>query len=186
MVLTDREIQVAIDQKQLIIDPVPPPNHYSSTSVDLLLSPVIHVWRTTPTAGVEPQVFNPGDPDYRHSDTAAAHTDRIVLGAEGIVMKPGDFILGWTSEFIHLPPYSRLAARIEGKSSLARCAISIHVTAPTIHAGFEGQIQLEICNIGPLRVRLLPNMKVCQLIFEQTLGTPHKGYQGQFSKQKAP
>jgi dCTP deaminase len=28
-------------------------------------------------------------------------------------------------------------------------------------------------------------MRICQLIFEQTLGTPEKGYGGQFSGQKS-
>jgi dCTP deaminase len=30
-----------------------------------------------------------------------------------------------------------------------------------------------------------PGMRICQLIFEQTLGTPEKGYQGQFAGQKS-
>jgi dCTP deaminase len=35
-----------------------------------------------------------------------------------------------------LPHTARLAARVEGKSSLARLGLGVHVTAPTIHAGF--------------------------------------------------
>ncbi len=59
------------------------------------------------------------------------------------------------------------------------------MTAPTIHSGFRGQIQLEMCNQGPLRVKLTPGMPICQLIFELTLGTPEKGYAGMFSGQQA-
>jgi dCTP deaminase len=33
---------------------------------------------------------------------------------------------------------------------------------------------------------LKPGMRICQLIFEQTLGTPQRGYQGQFSGQSSP
>ena len=99
-------------------------------------------------------------------------------------MEPGAFILGWTAEEIELPLRSRIAARVEGKSSLARLGIGIHITAPTIHAGFPGTIQLEICNHGCLRVRLMTGMAICQLIFEQTFGTPAKGYAGQFFGQK--
>jgi dCTP deaminase len=36
---------------------------------------------------------------------------------------------------------------------------------------------LEICNFGPHDVVLDAGMKICQLIIEQTLGTPEKGYQ---------
>ena len=100
-------------------------------------------------------------------------------------MEPHGFILGWTKEYLELPVNSRLAARVEGKSSLARIGLGVHITAPTIHAGFKGTIQLEICNHGSLRVRLCPNMPVCQLILEQTLGTPVKGYKGQFYGQTA-
>ena len=79
----------------------------------------------------------------------------------------------------------RLAARVEGKSSLARLGLAVHVTAPTIHAGFDGHTQLEIINHGGVPIRLRTGMRIYQLIFEQTLGTPVKGYSGRFSGQGA-
>ena len=42
-------------------------------------------------------------------------------------------------EYLELPIHSRVAARIEGKSSLARLGIGVHITAPIIHAGFKGE-----------------------------------------------
>ncbi len=111
-------------------------------------------------------------------------------------MKPKEFILGWTVERIKLPHRSRLAARVEGKSSLARLGLGVHVTAPTLHAGFgydpkepEGKgnpIQLEIWNIGNLTIRLAKGLAICQLIFEEVHGTPDKGYQGRFITQGPP
>jgi dCTP deaminase len=92
-------------------------------------------------------------------------------------------VLGWTKERVHLKSSARVAARVEGKSSLARLGLAVHVTAPTIHSGFNGQIQLEIINLGPLPIRLRADMAICQLIFEQTLGFPEKGYGGQFHGQ---
>jgi dCTP deaminase len=71
--------------------------------------------------------------------------------------------------------------RIEG--ALARLGIGVHITAPTIHAGFKGPIVLEVFNHSTLRVKLTAGMRICQLIFEQTLGTPAKGYSGQFFQQ---
>ena len=53
-----------------------------------------------------------------------------------------------------------LAARVEGKSSLARFGLLVHFTAPTIHAGFEGQIALEIMNLGPISIILTPDPPV--------------------------
>ena len=112
---------------------------------------------------------------------------------EGFLIKPGRFYLGWTQERIQLPHRSRLAARVEGKSSLARLGLGVHVTAPTIHAGFGATdldpsfagnpIQLEIWNTGPLPVLLRPGLAICQLIFEGVDGTPGQGYRGQFTVQ---
>jgi dCTP deaminase len=179
MVLTDREIQSALEHQQIVIDPVPSELAYSSTSLDLTLSKFIQEWRTPSTKGVE-QIISPATEGYKYSEFSKMFSDMKELGSEGYVLAPQTFVLGSTEENIDLPAYSRIAARVEGKSSLARLGIGVHVTAPTIHAGFTGTIQLEICNHGPMKVRLVPGMPVCQLIFEQTLGTPQKGYTGQF------
>lgn len=101
------------------------------------------------------------------------------------MLEPGAFALGWTKEVVALPSRSRVAARVEGKSSLARIGLAVHVTAPTIHAGFSGAIQLEFCNLGSIRIKLVPDMPVCQMIFELTYGTPEKGYAGMFLNQSA-
>jgi dCTP deaminase len=116
----------------------------------------------------------------------------LILPAEGFILKPGAFVLGWTEEQIRLPHTSRLAARVEGRSSLARLGVGVHVTAPTIHAGFGAtddpqypgtRVRLEIWNCGPLHVCLEKGMKVCQLILEEVHGTPEKGYEGVFATQ---
>lgn len=180
LVLTDREIQVAIETKQIIIEPLPSVEAYSSTSLDLTLSPLLRTWKTPKVAGVDQTTVSPATTGYNYHEFVRDYSDRTEITTDGYVVEPGDFILGFTQELIELPVSSRIAARVEGKSSLARLGIGIHVTAPIIHAGFDGTIQLEICNHGPLRVRLMTGMRVCQLIFEQTFGTPTKGYAGQF------
>lgn len=182
MVLTDREIQAAIQNKQIIIDPAPGLDAYSSTSLDLTLSKFLRIWKDSPAVGVE-LIICPATDGYKYTDAANALSETREIEAEGFVINPKVFVLGWTEESVELPIEARLAARVEGKSSLARLGIGIHITAPTIHAGFKGPIQLEICNHGPLKVKLTRGMPVCQLIFEQTLGTPEKGYKGQFYAQ---
>lgn len=99
---------------------------------------------------------------------------------EGHKLKPFDFIIGQTLETIKLP--NDLAARVEGKSSLARFGLVVHMTAPTVHPGFDNHLTLEICNLGPVSVELAPGMKIAQLIIEQ-LSSPSKYiYQGSFNK----
>lgn len=123
---------------------------------------------------------------------AKEHSKAIDIGDGSFILKPGKFILAWTVEKVGLPINSRIAAGVEGKSSLARLGIVMHLTAPTIHAAFGAtvgvhgaQLQLEMCNHGTLQVRLTPGLPVCQLIFEQTLGRTKKGYSGQFVRQRA-
>lgn len=65
-----------------------------------------------------------------------------------------------------------LAARIEGKSSFARCGLLVHFTAPTVHAGWKGRLTLEIKNLGSNPVTLYQGMPICQLILEEVLGIP--------------
>jgi deoxycytidine triphosphate deaminase len=65
----------------------------------------------------------------------------------------GTFVLGWTAEYIKIPVESRLAARVEGKSSLARLGIGIHVTAPTIHAGFDDRFDWKSSITALFRLR---------------------------------
>jgi dCTP deaminase len=184
VILTDREIQIALSRGQIVIDPPPQTEAYSSTSVDLTLDPRLSIFDT----GSE-SIKKIIDPTYRNFDVDEVLdelTNPVTIDTKsGYNLPVRHLILGWTAEYVNLPIDSRLAARIEGKSSLARIGVGIHITAPTIHAGFEGQIRLEIMNHGYLPITLKPKMRICQLIFEQTLGTPERGYQGKFSGQKS-
>lgn len=104
------------------------------------------------------------------------------------VLRPGRLVLGRTHESILLPIGAEgecLAARVEGRSSFARCGLIVHLTAPTIHAGFEGTITLELCNLGPCSIALYPLMPICQLIVERVEGVPFRN-DSQFQGQVAP
>lgn len=183
MVLTDREIRVALATGQITIKPPPTEDAYSSSSVDLRLGSKASRWKK-PASGVD-QSMVPSDANFRLLDIVKQYAEDIPSTEKGFLVEPGVFLLMWTDETVTLPRHARLAARVEGKSSMARLGIGVHVTAPTIHAGFSGAIQLEVFNHGPLSVWLKPGMKICQLIFEQTLGTPDLGYQGSFQNQSA-
>ncbi|MGE0116630.1 MAG: dCTP deaminase [Dongiaceae bacterium] len=175
MVLTDREIQLALANGQIEISPSPSEEAYSSTSLDLTLDDPGDIWQELPG-----QPIRPGKAGYSYQQLNKRKT-RVSL--KGYTLEPHQFLLAWTRETIRLPAESRIAARVEGKSSIARLGICVHLTAPTIHAGFRGQIQLEMCNFGANEVILDVGMPICQLIFESTLGTPIKGYTGKFASQ---
>lgn len=177
MVLTDREIEIALANKHIIVEPIPNLKEaLSSTTLDLTLSNVFVRWKEMPGHSI-----HPGAKGFKYANTSVFQER---LEQDSYTLNPGKFILAWTAEYISLPEISRIAARVEGKSTLARLGVGVHVTAPTIHSGFEGNIQLEMFNHGVYDIVLDRGMRVCQLIFEQTYGTPNKGYLGSFTGQK--
>lgn len=120
--------------------------------------------------------IDPGHRNFVAEAILSKGTNAKVIPIEGYLLDPKKFVLGWTREKIIMPTHTRLAARVEGKSSLARLGFGIHVTAPTIHSGYDRPIRLEIINHGYLPIRLRAGMRICQLIFEITMGTPEKGF----------
>ena len=91
------------------------------------------------------------------------------------VLKRNLFVLAKTREKVSFPLFPKkkcYSTRVEGRSSIARCGVLVHFTAPTIHAGFNGTITLEIINLGPADFNLFPGMKICQLIIEEVKGVP--------------
>jgi len=194
MILSDREIRAALDRESVKIAPDPrlDASVWSSTAIDLHLDDELAYWESPSVGGVSISV-QPSDKNYNYAGLVEQWSRPIKIADEGFPMKPHAFLLGWTIEKVQLPHRSRIAARVEGKSSLARLGLGVHVTAPTVHAGFGykpsnktflgSPIQLEIWNFGPLTINLKKGMRICQLIFEEVHGTPEKGYGGQFSMQ---
>lgn len=181
MILTDREIKLAIAKDQLNLTPLPDGEAFSSTAVDLTLDPIARVFKEEAQQGLN---IDPSVNGFKFHNIVNLLTEQIST-EPSYSLAPRKLLLAWTKESLTLPTHSRLAARVEGKSSLARLGIGIHITAPTIHAGFKGQLQLEIINHGPADVVLRAGMRICQLIVEMTLGAPEKGYTGLFAGQQA-
>ena len=178
MILTDREIQIALHKETIKIEPRPIEKAYASTSVDLTLDRNLSVFKEQ-QSGLE-KVIDPSVDNFNPEHLLRELTDSVPIPEEGYVLKPDLLILAFTTEYIDLRQDTRVAARVEGKSSLARIGLSVHNTAPTIHAGFAGRVRLEIVNKGKYPLRLKTGMRICQLVFELTLGTPEKAYSGQY------
>jgi dCTP deaminase len=183
MILCDTEIRAAIAVGQIVIDPAPLPEHFGTSSLDLTLGGGFVRWKKQPQARRVSPIIDPSAPDF-YPPFAAEYQEPAPVDADGAaVIAPGEFLLALTAQRIELPHESRIAARIEGRSSLARLGLGVHLTAPTIHSGFKGRIALEITNQGPHRIRLKPGMTICQLIFEMVFGTPSQAMQGIFQDQ---
>ena len=182
MVLCDEGIKKAIASGNLEIDPTPTDDQFQTSSVDIFLGNSFRIWDRAKCSvkGVN-VVLNLAEQTFQ--DTANAYTIPAPLEADGSVILPPfnvepRVLLCLTRERIHLKKQAALAARVEGRSSLARIGLVVHLTAPTIHAGWNGPITLEIVNHGPFYVKFIPNeTRICQFIIE-TLDAPATGHLG--------
>ena len=178
MILSDASIKQALADGRLEIDPNPVDgdrNPFDRSSVDLRLGRNLRVPKEGLAVAIDPESGNP----LATLDTLY-DADEIPDG--GFRLANGRLVLGITHERIKLPLPNEfdpefqdrpcLAARVEGKSSLARFGLLVHFTAPTIHAGFEGHITLEIMNLGPSPIILKQGQAICQLILELVHGIP--------------
>src|SRR5262249_52326897 len=147
----------AIERRLIQITPPPDELAYSSTSVDLKLDPSIT--RFKKNLSYLPRAIDVTHQDYDYDTALDELSTTSPIEETGFELPPKELVLGWTAEYINIPTDARLAARVEGKSSLARIGIGVHLTAPTIHAGFKGQIRLEIVNHGPVPIILKPGMR---------------------------
>ena len=97
---------------------------------------------------------------------------------DGFVLHPGEFILGVTREKITLP--NSIVGKIEGKSSLGRIGLMVHVTAGFIDPGFRGPVTLEMKNLLQVPIVLRPGRKICQIAFAYMNTKVEKPYTGRY------
>lgn len=87
-------------------------------------------------------------------------TEMLVIPEEGLVLQPGKLYLGRTHEFTST---SKFVPMLEGRSSVGRLGLYIHVTAGFGDIGFAGYWTLEIQCIQP--VRIYPFVEICQIYY---------------------
>jgi len=153
MALSDVEIWAEIVAGRLVIDPTPSPDRVVGSSVDLLLHEELLVLPSRDEVmGIS---INPSEPELDIMRTLAKFGKEINLSKIGAFkLEPNHLVIGKTYEQFEIPLH--LAARIEGKSSLARMGLGVHITAPTVQAGFKGRLYLEMINVGPFNLELKP------------------------------
>lgn len=179
MILCDKEIREAISGGEIVIFPTPELTQYGPSSLDLMLGEEVKQLKTvSELSQQEPRgVQRPVDVDLANveiRDLVTRYSKDITKREDGsFILEPQKFILGVTRERIELPRESKIAARVEGRSTLARLGLVVHFTAPTIHASFRGHIVLEMCNFGPYNLVLAPGkLYICQLVFERVGKVP--------------
>ncbi len=85
---------------------------------------------------------------------------RIEIPESGLVLSPNQVYLARTVE--HTETHN-LVPMIEGRSSLGRLGLFVHVTAGFGDVGFRGYWTLEMFAVQPIRI--YPHIEICQIIY---------------------
>lgn len=192
MYLSDRDLVKAIDSGSLIVDPRPKAEDIGASSIDLHLDSVAQalIWDVEKfesenrAAGRGLRELHIGKFDYRKFSPGYTKAppeyvpnkeqhDKVLLRGAQIIIKPGGFVLWITKEVIGTPTRkAKLICFVDGKSTRARTGLLVHMTAPTIHAKWSGQITLEIANLGPFDFVLEEGDIIAQIIVAQISSAP--------------
>lgn len=120
------------------------------------------------------EAYQPASLDLRLGENIR----EAVPGAEmfplaDLKLEAGQFILAHTDESIALP--GTLAAQVKGKSTWARRGLLVEC-AGFIDPGFEGQITLELKNLGHQRIIIPAGSYICQIAFYRMSSIPARMY----------
>jgi len=99
-------------------------------------------------------------------------TREIPIGTEGFVLQPGELYLGVTEEHTEASP--KYVPYLDGKSSVGRLGLWVHVTAGGGDAGFSGNWTLELVVVKP--VRIYAGMPIAQIRYEPAIGEVKQPY----------
>jgi dCTP deaminase len=165
-ILSDQDIKKYLDEGRISIEPLEDPERQiQPSSVDLRIGNEFKGFRI-----IRKPCIDPLDKSDLESYMESFHLDQ----GEAFIIHPGEFALATTHEAVKLP--DDLVARVEGRSSMGRLGITMHVTAGYIDPGFQGKITLEISNIGKMPVALYTGQRVCQIVFETMTSPSQRPY----------
>ncbi len=161
MRLSDGDIEQRISDGSIIIEPAPPADAIAGISVDLRLDNSFRVFNNNSVTHLDLS----GDRDQLERDINRIMSKEIEVEAgNALFIHPGELVLGATLESVNVP--DDLVGWLDGRSSLARLGLMVHVTAGRIDPGWHGQIVLEFYNNGKLPLALRPGMVICAMSFE--------------------
>lgn len=161
MRLSDRDIKQKITDGQIQIKPDIAEGSIAGISVDLRLD---HRFRVFSNNSVTHLDLSGDKQELQRNMDRIMSKEICIQEGESLFIHPGELILGATYESICVP--DDLVGWLDGRSSLARLGLMVHVTAGRVDPGWEGQIVLEFYNNGKLPLALRPGMTICAMSFE--------------------
>jgi len=175
MIISGESIKEAVKSGTIKIDPYVEEN-VQPASIDLTLGEEVRVYSSQviehtgrdldrPGEALVHDVYQPLDPKK------ALQTTKFKMTDEGFVIKPGILYLMHTHERICS---TTMVSVLDGKSSIGRLGVVVHLTAGYGDPGFDGQYTLEVTCIHP--VILYPGMKIAQMRFHVMYGEVNTSY----------
>jgi dCTP deaminase len=156
-IMSDTEILEAMKAGELKIEPFEKEN-LGPDSIDIRLGKEVLIAKNV---GRTLDPLKKDEADY---------FEKVEIGSKNnnsFMLSHHQFVLANTLEKISLS--DGIAAQIEGRSSIGRFGIVIHMTAGIVHAGFGSKkpstLTLEVYSVNPNPVLLHPGMKIAQLSF---------------------
>jgi len=153
MVLSDRDIKEKIRNKEIIIDPFNKRN-LQPASYDLHLDKHFLVFNR-----LQHHVMDPKGPMDDKMEEVEISED------EPFIIHPKEFALGMVYETTGVS--EKIVGRLEGKSSIGRMGLLIHVTAGFLDPGNKLKMTLELHNTAPMPIKLYYKMPIAQMAFEE-------------------
>lgn len=171
MRLCDTDIERYLDEGLIEIIPRPTNDKISGATVDVRLGNSFRIFREHSTPYID--VSGPREAVTAQLDKVMSE-EIVIADDEAFFLHPGELALSVTLESVKLP--ANIVGWLDGRSSLARLGLMVHVTAHRIDPGWEGKIVLEFFNAGKLPLALRPNMAIGALSFEVLSGHAAKPY----------
>ncbi len=171
MRLCDKDIEQFLDEERIVISPKPDTSMISGVSVDIRLGNEFRVFQDHTAPYID---LSGPKAEVQQAMNSVMSEEVFIEDGEAFFLHPGELALAVTYESVTLP--DDIVGWLDGRSSLARLGLMVHVTAHRIDPGWSGQIVLEFYNSGKLPLALRPKMKIAALNFETMSGSALRPY----------
>ncbi len=162
MILSDKDIKKYIKEGKIRINPKPNlKEQLGPCSLDLHLGNIFKIFKQSDYPYL----------DLKRKINFEQFMEEIKIKDDApFILQPKAFVLTTTKEEFFLS--NDIIARLDGRSSLARIGVVVHLTAARFDPGWRGRAVMELGNLGPMPVVLYAGVtRICALTFE-TLSSP--------------
>jgi len=179
VILLASEIVEEMRSGRIVVDPFDE-SLLNPNSIDVRLGGTLkeYVHNTFTPMGLDPRVCTASVVlDPRVNNPTMEHE----IPEGGLVLEPGKLYLGRTLEYTETHAHVPM---LDGKSSMGRLGLSVHVTAGRGDLGFCGCWTLELTCVHPVRV--YPGIKIGQIWYLVPVGEQARKYEGRYQGHRDP